>query len=583
MTTGFAGRRAYLLVTRYDRRYSHGRWFRLHQEDFCQALGKPPSAKYEHNQTGIKGLSLRDFFELARRHLEPGDILGSAVGCHLQRPADERRLPRQELFDPAIRERRQAAPLYDLMCGAAWKNVTQNMAQDIGGANRGRHIHAKHWRRMALSCGVRERPSSVLYPGCKRVAQDVQPALEEIRNMPAGDHPMLDDFAQEISARCTTILANLHEDRASDDVQGAREEEGPPTVELTPDVRRRREAERKPAVRFSLDPPRSGRSPLIRRSWRVCSGRQIPATAILRCHSRLSYWWIIDNHPHRRNAAPSSCPGEFGTRTTNGFTKGLNPDAERNLASPYGVSPPGHRRLDVLAVPVVFYVGIRLLPTIDAFWLSLNEWNLLSPPHYVGLRNYTRLMHDPVFWKVFGNTVIYLIAGLPISLTLSLAIALLLDRVRFLPGLLQALYFLPFLTTAVAMAWVCTWLYQPAPLGLLNDILSWLGLPQQPFLRSTVEALPSALVRHLGGARFPDHRLPRGTPRHSVEYYEAAEVDGVSRLDLPRHHPSAAATDLPVPGRPRLDRIPSDLRPGLQPRHRRRSRRALSTSHPLGA
>ena len=54
-TSGRAGPRKYLLVARYDRQLRDGRWRRLHQEDFCQALGKPPSAKYERNQTGIRG------------------------------------------------------------------------------------------------------------------------------------------------------------------------------------------------------------------------------------------------------------------------------------------------------------------------------------------------------------------------------------------------------------------------------------------------------------------------------------------------------------------------------------------------
>src|SRR5262245_55727714 len=67
VTTGQAGKRAYLLVKRFDRTEVSGRWRRLHQEDFCQALGKTPSAKYEANQTGIRGPALKDMFELTRR------------------------------------------------------------------------------------------------------------------------------------------------------------------------------------------------------------------------------------------------------------------------------------------------------------------------------------------------------------------------------------------------------------------------------------------------------------------------------------------------------------------------------------
>src|SRR5437870_13165637 len=68
------GKRTYLLLQRYDRTNVDGRWRRLHQEDYCQALGKPPSAKYESNQTGIPGPTLKDLFELTRRHMSSIDI-----------------------------------------------------------------------------------------------------------------------------------------------------------------------------------------------------------------------------------------------------------------------------------------------------------------------------------------------------------------------------------------------------------------------------------------------------------------------------------------------------------------------------
>jgi serine/threonine-protein kinase HipA len=71
VTTGRAGERTFLLARRYDRTNVGGRWRRLHQEDYCQALGKPPSAKYETNQTGIPGPTLGDMFEVTRGHMPP--------------------------------------------------------------------------------------------------------------------------------------------------------------------------------------------------------------------------------------------------------------------------------------------------------------------------------------------------------------------------------------------------------------------------------------------------------------------------------------------------------------------------------
>jgi serine/threonine-protein kinase HipA len=77
VTTGQAGNRTYLLVSRYDRTKVGGRWRRLHQEDYCQALGRYPTDKYETNQTGIAGPTLKDMFE----------VTPTAHGCDRNRAA----------------------------------------------------------------------------------------------------------------------------------------------------------------------------------------------------------------------------------------------------------------------------------------------------------------------------------------------------------------------------------------------------------------------------------------------------------------------------------------------------------------
>ncbi|EBX4817170.1 sugar ABC transporter permease, partial [Salmonella enterica subsp. enterica serovar Newport] len=147
-----------------------------------------------------------------------------------------------------------------------------------------------------------------------------------------------------------------------------------------------------------------------------------------------------------------------------------------------------------LALPVIFYAVIRFYPTLQAFWLSFTDWNLMNPAKFIGFDNYWKLWKDPEFWKVFKNTFAYLLIGTPISLVLSFIIAYYLDRVRFGQTFIRALYFLPFLTTATAMAWVWRWFYQPPPVGFINDVLIHLGLPAQPFLKSTSQALPTILV-----------------------------------------------------------------------------------------
>jgi len=180
-----------------------------------------------------------------------------------------------------------------------------------------------------------------------------------------------------------------------------------------------------------------------------------------------------------------------------------------------------------LAVPVLFFVGIRFYPAAEAFRASFTNWNIVGKMEFIGGANYARLVQDPAFWKVIGNTFAYLGLGVPISMLLSFVVAYYLDRVRFGHGLLRALYFIPHLTTAVAMAWVWRWFYQPPPVGAFNVWLASLGLAQMPFLRSTTQALPAVLAPAIwAGIGFQIVIFLAGLKAIPRTYYEAAAIDG---------------------------------------------------------
>jgi len=188
-----------------------------------------------------------------------------------------------------------------------------------------------------------------------------------------------------------------------------------------------------------------------------------------------------------------------------------------------------------LAVPIVFYVVVRFYPTANAILLSFQEWNLLGTRHWAGLDNYYQLFHDDEFWKVFKNTFVYLLIGTPVSLILAFFIAYHLDRIRFLHGTIRALYFLPFMTSAVAMAWVWRWFYQPVPIGLFNNFLATVGIPQINFLNSTTNALPSVLAPAIwAGLGFQVIIFMAGLRAIPKTYYEAAYIDGVSSWTILR-------------------------------------------------
>lgn len=186
-----------------------------------------------------------------------------------------------------------------------------------------------------------------------------------------------------------------------------------------------------------------------------------------------------------------------------------------------------------LAVPVLFYTIIRFYPTGNAILISFQDWNLLGERTWTGLENYRVMFADPVFWKVFVNTFEYLIIGTPVSLVVSFFIAYHLDKARFAHGFLRMLYFLPFMTSAVAMAWVWRWFYQPVPIGLFNNFLAQFGIPQIAFLNSTTNALPAILAPAIwAGLGFQIIIFMAGLRAIPTNYYEAARIDGVGNWTI---------------------------------------------------
>jgi serine/threonine-protein kinase HipA len=212
VTTGRAGNRTYLLVKRYDRTDVGGRCRRLHQEDYCQALGRPPSAKYESNQTGTRGPTLKDMFDITRRHMSPIEIVRlldmvilNVLACNSDAHAKN--------YSIMIRAANASlAPMYDIMCGEVWENVTKNFAQKIAGINRGDHLKRTHWQQFARECGL--NPRQVIDRVCvlaKSAISEADLAASEVATMPAGTHAVLDQTKQAVQRRARRLLIQLQE------------------------------------------------------------------------------------------------------------------------------------------------------------------------------------------------------------------------------------------------------------------------------------------------------------------------------------------------------------------------------------
>jgi serine/threonine-protein kinase HipA len=212
VTTGMAGKRTFLLVKRYDRTDVGGRWRRLHQEDYCQALGLPPSAKYESNQTGIRGPNLKDMFEVTRRYLPATEIIRlldlvvlNILCCNTDAHAKN--------YSIMIRGNGASlAPVYDIMCGEVWGNVTKNLAQTIAGKSRGDDIKGRDWQRFARECGLNPRQVvDRVVALTKSAIAEAEGAAAEVAAMPGGDHEILGATRQAVERRAGALQAQLQE------------------------------------------------------------------------------------------------------------------------------------------------------------------------------------------------------------------------------------------------------------------------------------------------------------------------------------------------------------------------------------
>jgi serine/threonine-protein kinase HipA len=209
-TTGRAGKRAYLLVQRYDRLAAGDRWRRLHQEDYCQALGKPPSAKYESNQTGVPGPTLTEMFEVTRRCLPPIEIVRlldivifNVVACNTDAHAKN--------YSIMVRGNGVSlAPIYDVMCGEVWDNVTKKLAQAVAGKRRGDCLDARDWQRFARECGLNARQIIDRVRTLASLAlAEARPAELEVAAMPAGEHAILSRTREAVEHRAHLLVTQL--------------------------------------------------------------------------------------------------------------------------------------------------------------------------------------------------------------------------------------------------------------------------------------------------------------------------------------------------------------------------------------
>jgi multiple sugar transport system permease protein len=192
--------------------------------------------------------------------------------------------------------------------------------------------------------------------------------------------------------------------------------------------------------------------------------------------------------------------------------------------------------LPFLALFLVFTAG-PVLASLGMSFTDIRSTDMRTPfaVGFVGVENYTRLLADPLFQKVMLNTFLYLVLGVPLTMVLALAAAVGLNRISFLRGLFRVSYYLPVVTSIVAVSVVWKFLLRDEG-GLLNAVLALVGINGPAWLDSTSLALPSLVVmsswRNLGSLMII---FLAGLQTIPTEVNEATEVDGASAWQRFRH------------------------------------------------
>jgi multiple sugar transport system permease protein len=235
----------------------------------------------------------------------------------------------------------------------------------------------------------------------------------------------------------------------------------------------------------------------------------------------------------------------------------------RDPASPASRPRPRSRAflkaLPFLLPNLLGFLLFTFLPVAACFALSLTEYRLApiarltdlrEQVHFVGLENFTRLLgwhwengsltaNDPWFWRYLGNTL-FLMLGIPLSIGGSFLLALLLNqRLRGIT-IFRTIYFLPTVSSAVAVCVLWKWIFhqQPNEVGLLNSLLMGIGIARPPdWLGSMDWAKPAFIIMTLwatvGGYNCVLYLAGlQGVPR---ELYEAAALDGAGTWARLRH------------------------------------------------
>lgn len=177
-------------------------------------------------------------------------------------------------------------------------------------------------------------------------------------------------------------------------------------------------------------------------------------------------------------------------------------------------------------------LGLTVLsagPILATLAISLTKWDLLRAPQFAGFDNFVQLAQDDRFLKALRNTFFYTVVSVPLGLTVSLGLALALNQTIRGIAWIRTAYFLPVVTSTIAIALVWQWIYAPDA-GLLNQVLGLVGIPGRKWLVDPTLAMPSIIIMSVWqGLGTNIIIFLAGLQAIPTELLDAASVDGAGR------------------------------------------------------
>lgn len=195
---------------------------------------------------------------------------------------------------------------------------------------------------------------------------------------------------------------------------------------------------------------------------------------------------------------------------------------------------------------VIFVVVLMVFPVGYTFFLSFTNWTLTSgrPLEVVGLKSYLQVLKEPRFVQALGRTFYFTFASVIVEMLLGTTLALILHRNFVGKGVMKTLLLLPLVATPVAIGIVFNLFYDPT-IGILNYVLSVLGLPQSGWVSDAKTVMPSLIIVDIWQwTPMITIIVLAGLAGLSTEPYESAMVDGANsrqvlfRITLPMLMPT---------------------------------------------